>query len=123
MIEHDLREWYCYLAAWRVTLSGTAGGVCLHCTTSELRSMAGIRDTDPHEVVHALMNRMAAVAREYDEDADDDPDYEGPSGFALVGADLVDSRAEIRRALELYVTPQVDAFVAETLRYIDTAGA
>ena len=104
--------------------SGSPAGWCRTCDDRRFPDAAGIRDTDPHQVVHELIRRMTVIASELLEDlmdtehggleAHDEPCRECAlnANTAVVEA-LSDHAVFIRRALDLYVTPKVDAFVAE----------
>jgi hypothetical protein len=119
MIQHEIEEWLQILPTLPIELDGAERGVCLECLNPDLRSSAYILDTDPHGAIHPLITRLEHFIREYDEDAADLDDYAGPTGAELVSLELLYVNDTIRRALDLFIVPRVDAFVVDTTRYLD----
>jgi hypothetical protein len=119
MIQHEIEEWLQFLPTLPVELDGAARGVCVECLNPDLRSAADILDTDPHGAIHPLITSLEHFIREYDEDAADLLEYAGPTGAELVSLELLYVNDTIRRALDLFIVPRVDAFVIDTTRYLN----
>lgn len=124
MIQHEIEAWFGRLADWRPALRGTERH-CELCHASLVGGAAGLTADDPHEVRHWLIASIEHFTVELEEDLIAEAEY-GASEDELrhqawlsVRAVLVEKAPFIRRALELYVTPKVDAFVAESVRSID----
>ena len=119
MIEHEIEDWILFLPALAVELDGMERGVCLQCLSPALRAAANILETDLHGAVHPLIMSLEHFTRDYDEDATEQLDYEGPSGSELVALELLFRSETIRHALDVYVAPRVDAYVVESTQYLD----
>ena len=134
MIEHDLNDWYLWLAQWEPEMRGTTGRWCQACDNRRFTDPAGIRETDPHDVVHEFIRRMNVLTSELIEDlmdaAHDGTAHRGEASrectlhaVSSIVDELVEHSIQIRRVLDFYVVPKVDMFVERAWSALDVREA